>query len=71
MFVCSTISTITNLGDIVQDGDMRMVDIVVDNGGMGFFVAFFDVQANVDIGNSIVTDTVVTVPSYNEHSEAI
>lgn len=51
---------------------MRMVDIVVDNGDMGLFAAFFDVQANVvDIGNSIVTDTVVMVPSYNVRSVAL
>lgn len=59
----------------MQDGDMRMVgivvDIVVDNGDNGLFAAFFDVPANVDIGNSIVTDTVVMVPSYNGRSEAI
>lgn len=63
----------TNLGDIVQDDGMHMVDIVVDSDDNDLCAAFLDgtKPSAFDIGNNIVTDTVVMVPSYNEHSEAI
>lgn len=59
----------TNLGDIVQDDGMHMVDIVVGNDNNGLFAAFFYWRVNVaiDIGNGIV----VMVPSYNGHSGVV
>lgn len=50
---------------------MHMADNVVDDSDL--CAAFLDgkkLNAS-DIGNNIVTDTVVMMPSYNEHSEAI
>lgn len=54
----------TNLGYIVRDDDMHMVD----NDDNNLFAAF-DVISCVDIGDSIATDTVVKVCS--ARSEAI
>lgn len=64
----------TNLGDIVQDDGMHMVDIVVDNDNNNLFAAFFYgrvVYVAIDIDNNIVTDIVVMVPSYNGHSGVV
>lgn len=62
----------TNLGDIVQDDGMHMVDNVVDSDDSDLFAAFLvENQCVFDIDNNIVTDIVVMVPSYNAHSEAI
>lgn len=58
----------TNLGDIVQDGGMHMVGIVVESDDNDLFAASFGEKSIADIDNS--TDTVVTVPSYNARSEA-
>lgn len=69
-FYCFLLFIQTNLGDIVQDDGMHMVDIVVDNDSNSLlFAAFFYGRVNVAI--DIDSGIVVTVPSYNGHSGVV